>query len=108
MQNATTKARTTFCSSPPLLGLSPVGDVPSAVENVLAAYSVTTVAPHEYFDQTGLHRPMRMRCGRFRFQALKHRMATGSASRTVHRSGPGLPVIGGGREDDGRVELGVV
>ena len=39
---------------PPLLRLSPVGDVASAVENVLAAYSVTTVAPHEYFDQTGL------------------------------------------------------
>ena len=31
---------------------SRVGDVASAVENVLAAYSVTTVAPHEYFDQT--------------------------------------------------------
>jgi hypothetical protein len=28
-----------------------VGDVASAVENVLAAYSDTTVAPHEYFDQ---------------------------------------------------------
>jgi hypothetical protein len=28
-----------FCSSLPLLGLSPVGDVASAVENVLAAYS---------------------------------------------------------------------
>jgi hypothetical protein len=35
------------------LHLSPVGDVPSAVENVSAAYSDTTVAPHEYFDQTG-------------------------------------------------------
>jgi hypothetical protein len=34
--------------------LSPVGDVASAVENVLAAYSDTTVAPHEYFDQTRL------------------------------------------------------
>jgi hypothetical protein len=32
--------------------LSPVGDVASAVENVSAAYSDTTVAPHEYFDQT--------------------------------------------------------
>jgi NADPH:quinone reductase-like Zn-dependent oxidoreductase len=32
--------------------LSPVGDVASAVENALAAYSGTTVAPHEYFDQT--------------------------------------------------------
>jgi hypothetical protein len=29
-----------------------VGDVASAVENVSAAYSDTTVAPHEYFDQT--------------------------------------------------------
>jgi hypothetical protein len=37
---------------PALLRLSPVGDVASAVENVLAAYSDTTVAPHEYFDQT--------------------------------------------------------
>ena len=37
----------------PLLRLSPVGDVASAVENVSAAYSDTTVAPHEYFDQTG-------------------------------------------------------
>jgi hypothetical protein len=32
--------------------LSPVGDVASAVENALAAYSGTTAAPHEYFDQT--------------------------------------------------------
>jgi hypothetical protein len=32
--------------------LSPVGDVASAVENALAAYSDTTVAPHEYFDHT--------------------------------------------------------
>jgi hypothetical protein len=42
--------------------LCPVGDVASAVENALAAYSDTTVAPHEYFDQTGYafataHRP---------------------------------------------------
>jgi hypothetical protein len=36
-----------------LLRLSPVGDVASAVENVLVAYSDTTVAPHEYFDQKG-------------------------------------------------------
>jgi hypothetical protein len=43
---------TTCCSSPPLLRLSPVGDVASAVENVSAAYSDTTVALHEYFDQT--------------------------------------------------------
>jgi len=33
--------------------LEPGGRVASAVENVLAAYSDTTVAPHEYFDQTG-------------------------------------------------------
>jgi hypothetical protein len=38
---------------PPLLGLSPVGDVASAVENDLAAYSGTRAAPHEYFDHTG-------------------------------------------------------
>ena len=37
---------------PPLLRLSLVGEVASAVENVSAAYSDTTVAPHEYFDQT--------------------------------------------------------
>ena len=48
----TIKARTTCCSSLPLLGLSPVGDVASAVENALAAYSGTTAAPHEYFDHT--------------------------------------------------------
>jgi hypothetical protein len=30
-----------------------VADVASAVENALAAYSDTTVTPHEYFDQTG-------------------------------------------------------
>jgi hypothetical protein len=35
--------------------LSPVGDVASAFENVLAAYSDTTVAPHEYFDQTAYY-----------------------------------------------------
>ena len=51
-KNATIKARATFCSSLPLLGLSPVG-VASAVENASAAYSDITVAPHEYFDQTG-------------------------------------------------------
>jgi hypothetical protein len=32
--------------------LSPVGDVASAVENALAAYSGSTAAPHEYFDHT--------------------------------------------------------
>jgi uncharacterized protein (TIGR03437 family) len=53
MKNATTKARTTFCSSPPLPRLSPVGNVASVVENASAAYSGTTTAPHEYFDQTG-------------------------------------------------------
>ena len=52
-KNATIKARTTFSSSPPQLGLSPVGDVASAVENVSAAYSGTTAAANEYFDQTG-------------------------------------------------------
>jgi hypothetical protein len=31
------KARTTFCPSSPLLGLSPVGDVAPAVENVASA-----------------------------------------------------------------------
>ena len=35
---------------PALLGLSPVGDVASAVENASAAYSGTRAAPHEYFD----------------------------------------------------------
>jgi hypothetical protein len=52
-KNATIKAKTTFSFSPPQVGLSPVGDVASAVENVSAAYSGTTAAPHEYFDQTG-------------------------------------------------------
>jgi hypothetical protein len=33
--------------------LSPVGDVASAVENALVAYSAITAAPHEYFDHTG-------------------------------------------------------
>jgi hypothetical protein len=42
-----------FCSSPLLLRLRPVGGVASAVENVSAAYSDTTVAPHEYFDRMG-------------------------------------------------------
>jgi hypothetical protein len=37
--------------------LRPVGAVASAVENALAAYSDTTVAPHEYFDQTSLAAP---------------------------------------------------
>jgi hypothetical protein len=52
MKNATTKAKTTFCSSLPLSRLSPVGDAASAVENALAAYSAITAAPHEYFDHT--------------------------------------------------------
>jgi len=52
-KNATTKARTTPCSSPPLLRLNPVRDTASAVENASAAYSGTTAAPHEYFDHTG-------------------------------------------------------
>jgi len=53
-KNATIQARTTCCSSLPLLRLSRVGDVASAVENALAAYSGTTAAPHEYFDQMPL------------------------------------------------------
>jgi hypothetical protein len=36
--------------------LSPVGDVASAVENALAAYSAITAAPHEYFDHTTAER----------------------------------------------------
>jgi hypothetical protein len=36
--------------------LEPVGDLASVVKNALAAYSGTTVAPHEYFDQTGCGR----------------------------------------------------
>jgi hypothetical protein len=50
----TTKARTTLCSSLPLLRLCPVGDLASTVESASAAYLGITVAPHEYFDQTGL------------------------------------------------------
>jgi hypothetical protein len=50
----TTKARTTLCSSLPLLRLSPVGDLASTVESASAAYLGIIVAPHEYFDQTGL------------------------------------------------------
>ena len=38
------------------LHLSPVGGVPSAVENASAVYSATTAAPHEYLDQTGVWR----------------------------------------------------
>ena len=45
------QGKSTFCSSPPLLRLRRVGGVASAVKNVSAAYSDTTVAPHEYFDQ---------------------------------------------------------
>jgi hypothetical protein len=45
---------------PALLGLSPVGDVASAVENALAAHSGTTAAPHEYFDQTSRSRNKNM------------------------------------------------
>jgi hypothetical protein len=48
----TTKARTTLCSSLPLLRLRPVGDLASTVESASAAYFGITVAPHEYFDQT--------------------------------------------------------
>jgi hypothetical protein len=39
-----TKARTTFWSSAPLLGLSPVGDVAPAVENASAVYSGSRAA----------------------------------------------------------------
>jgi len=60
-KNATIQARTTCCSSPSLLGLRPVGDVASAVENALAAYPGTTAAPHEYFEQCGLHCRCRQR-----------------------------------------------
>jgi hypothetical protein len=41
------QARTTFCSSPPLLGSSSVGEVASAVENASVAYSGTTAAPFQ-------------------------------------------------------------
>jgi hypothetical protein len=41
MKTASIKGKTTFCSSPPQFGLSPVGDVASAVENAWAAYSGT-------------------------------------------------------------------
>src|SRR5215831_16152959 len=51
-KTAITKARTTFCSSLPRPRLSPAADVASVVENASAAYSGTTAAPHEYFDQT--------------------------------------------------------
>jgi hypothetical protein len=54
-QEGTTKARTTLCSSLPLLRLSPVGDLASTVESASAAYFGITLAPHEYFDQTGTH-----------------------------------------------------
>jgi integrase len=42
-----------LCSSLPLLRLMPVGDLASTVESASAAYFDITVAPHEYFDQTG-------------------------------------------------------
>jgi hypothetical protein len=56
----------------PLLGLSPVGDVASAVENVSAAYSDTTVAPHEYFDQTRSLLPTSV-CGNSLFRPTEFR-----------------------------------
>jgi hypothetical protein len=49
----TTKGKVTPSSSLPLLRLSPVGDLASTVESASAAYFGITVAPHEYFDQTG-------------------------------------------------------
>ena len=61
-KNATIKAKTTFCSSPPQFGLSPVGDLASAVENAWAAYSGTIAAPHEYFDHTGRLRWLSCMC----------------------------------------------
>ena len=42
-KNATIKERTTLCCSPLLLRLSPVGGVASAVKNVSAAYSDTSM-----------------------------------------------------------------
>jgi len=42
---------------PAPLHVSPVGDVPSAVENASGVYSATTAAPHEYLDQTGSCHP---------------------------------------------------
>jgi len=79
------QGRTTFCSSLRLLGLSPVGDVASAVENASAAYSDTTVAPHEYFDQeaaAGRERLQDSDVGERRAghrQRLAHRGRTASA-----------------------------
>jgi hypothetical protein len=52
----TTKVRTTFCSSPPLLRC-PLGDLESTVENASAAYFGTTAAPYEYFDQKSFRKP---------------------------------------------------
>ena len=46
------QASTTLCSSLPLLRLGPFAEVVFAGENVSDAYSDTTVALHEYFDQT--------------------------------------------------------
>ena len=86
---------------PSLLGLSRVGDVASAVENVSAAYSDTTVAPHEYFDQTGSFRTWKETPSNLRVAAdlcpsggaLSRRGITASenAGRT-HRSEPLLAV----------------
>jgi|SRR6516162_5065743 len=42
---------TTIATLP--LRLSPLGDLASTVESASAAYFGITVAPHEYFDQTG-------------------------------------------------------
>jgi hypothetical protein len=41
--------------------LSPIRDVASVVENASAAYSGTTAAPHEYFDQTTTAQPEPLR-----------------------------------------------
>ena len=91
-KNATIKVRTTFCSSP--IGLSPVGDVASAVENVSAACSDTTAAPHEYLDQTGLFAHFRLirliflpRSGLFRADHRQLRLVGGKVS---DGSSPGI------------------
>jgi len=85
-KNATIQARTTCCSSLPLLRLSPVGDVASAVENVSAAYSGTTAAPHEYFD----HTPTRDHNGLYQRTA-----STASTTFCTHSSKPRSPFIQG-------------
>src|SRR5262249_5605731 len=50
----TTKAKTISCSSRSLLRVRWVRKARSAVVSGSVAYSNTTAAPHEYFDQTGI------------------------------------------------------